>query len=71
MDRVSETIEALADSLVASRPDRNTIVETLRGFRRVVLNDAESRRIEMNVQTNRMLDDLFRKFKHAQSPEQQ
>lgn len=62
MDRVSETIEALADSLVASRPDRNTIVETLRGFRRVVLNDAESKRIEINVQTNQALDDLFRRL---------
>lgn len=59
MDRVSESIEALADSLVASRPDRNTIVETLRGFARYVL---EEKALEP-IRAQQELDALFRRWK--------
>lgn len=70
MDRVSETIEALADSLVASRPDRNTIVKTLNGFRRYVLNEAENQKLEMNVATSQYLDAMFGRWKNGQDPDQ-
>jgi hypothetical protein len=42
MDGVSESIEALADAIVATRPDRNTMVETLRGFARFVIQEHEN-----------------------------
>jgi hypothetical protein len=37
MNPVAETIEALADSLVATRPDRNTIVASLKGLARIAV----------------------------------
>jgi hypothetical protein len=42
MGPVAESIEALADSIVATRPSRNTIVETLRGFARYVIQEHEN-----------------------------
>jgi hypothetical protein len=59
----------LADALVHCK-DRNTIVRTLQGFRRYVLNEAENVQITMNVSTNQDLDDMFRKFRNGQVADQ-
>jgi hypothetical protein len=73
MDGISQTIEALADSIVEMRHQpnaRNTIVQTLHGLVRIAINCSRDRKIEMNVKTNEMLDDLFHKFRNAESQEQ-
>jgi|GEM_PF-4084628 len=58
MDRVAESIEALADSLVATRPDRNTIVATLRGFAQYVLEEEAMKPIRARESVDRLLDSL-------------
>ena len=55
MDRVAQSIEALADSFVAVRPDRNTFVETLHGFARYVLEEKAIEPIRARQEVDRLI----------------
>lgn len=65
MDRIPITIEALADSLVAMRPDRNTIVQTLHGLVRVAIKDHVDKQVNDDLATKQYLEDMLMRCKQG------
>lgn len=59
MDRIAETIEALADAFVASKCDRATYVKSLQGFARFVESELQA----APIRTQQQLDALIKRWK--------
>ena len=59
MDRIAESIEALADAFVASKCDRATFVKSLQGFARFVASETQA----APIRASQELDALIRRWK--------
>lgn len=60
MSTQSDRIEALADAIARLRPDRNSLVATLKGFANTVLNDRDEKRLEDQSAAQEQLDELIK-----------